>query len=814
MSEVAVQKPIAVVLADVEGNGVAPENVRQASSQNVSRSRVILLSQPGSDVSVCLAVVGNDLPRFVHWGKALTASTASEMTAALDLATLQKPQCVSGAMEETAWPSILPTQSEAWTGSRRLRLSRDGIELFPKFAVTKVTAQSVPEPDGTIAGATEENEGSSLLAGSAYARVQAEDSEAGVGLEWVIELTAQGLVRQQIRVSNASNKNYASISSNTGGTARSDGAGSVSNVRPQHTSAAESSALSVGHVELGFPVPTRATEVLSTTGHHLRERSPQRQPLTVGRFGRESLVGRPDFDASLLLSAGTPGFGFESGEVWSAHVGWSGNSVLSVEKIPSSQPLIGGGELLFDGEVTLGKGESYTSPWVYGSYGTGLNEVAGRFHEFVRARHPRLRTKPRPVLLNTWEAVYFDQSYETLTQLADKAAEQGVERFVVDDGWFTGRHDDSAGLGDWQIDPQTWPQGLKPLADYVHHLGMEFGLWFEPEMINPDSNLARLHPDWILKPQLNRLPVSGRHQQVLDLTNPEAYAYICDSMTSLIKDLGIDYIKWDHNRFVTEAVSPRTGLPAVHAQTEAVYRLFEQLKASREGLEIESCSSGGGRIDLGILEHADRVWVSDCVDPVERVDIQRYTSLLVPPEMMGCHIGASPAHSTVRATSLPMRAATAFFGHLGVEWNLLKVSDDSLQTLGEWIREYKLNRELFASGRLVHADSGDPAVRLDGVIAADRSRAVFRFTQLTTSVNYPAGLVALPGLDAAATYRIRPLPVSENLGNLTNAQSELGWWNHEGTSIPGAVAASLGVRMPQLNPAQAILFEVERMGGK
>ena len=245
--------------------------------------------------------------------------------------------------------------------------------------------------------------------------------------------------------------------------------------------------------------------------------------------------------------------------------------------------------------------------------------------------------------------------------------------------------------------------------------------------------MYREHPDWVLRPTANRLPMQGRNQQVVDLTNPQAYEYVYGCMDALVTELGIDYIKWDHNKYVTEAVSPRTGRPAVHGQTLAVYRIFRDLKTAHPGLEIESCSSGGGRVDLAILSLADRIWASDCVDPVERADIQRYTSLLVPPEMIGEHVGASPAHSTHRATSQQMRMAMAFFGHLGIEWNLLKEPQSALDELGVWVDAYKRHRADFAHGTVIHGDEADPAVRVDGVVSASGERAVYRFTQLTTS---------------------------------------------------------------------------------
>ncbi|MUH59204.1 alpha-galactosidase [Bifidobacterium canis] len=736
------------------------------------RLRVVYLEQAEARSAFALAFVGDELPRVVHWGRPVrNPETLINSVAAL------KPQRVSGALDETAWPSILPTQAESWSGETRFVVRRGGTELFCKFVVT------------------------SLLCDESGVTLTARDDEQHVEIEWTCEMRESGLIRQRAQVHNLA----------TG-------------------------ELEVGKVELGFAVPADMTEILTTTGHHLHERSPQRQQLTIGRFQKASMVGRPDFDASLLLSVGRPGFGFTHGDVYSVHVGWSGNSLLAAEKLPYTSGQISGAEVLFGGEISLPlfvDGESdvseesrdvYTTPWVYGAYGDGLNEVADRFHAELRNVHAQWRAergiseKPRPVILNTWEAVYFQHDYDTLTELADKAVRSGVERFVVDDGWFGDRRDDTAGLGDWQISPDVWPEGsksLKALADYVHGTGMEFGLWFEPEMVNPNSQMFREHPEWVLKPTPNRLPMQGRNQQVVDLTNPQAYDYVYGCMDSLIGELGIDYIKWDHNKYVTEAVSPLSGRPAIHEQTLAVYRIFRDLKNAHPGLEIESCSSGGGRVDMGILSLADRIWASDCVDPVERADIQRYTSLLVPPEMIGEHVGASPAHSTHRATSQELRMAMAFFGHLGIEWNLLKEPQKDLDELGVWVKAYKEHRDDFAHGVVVHGDDEDPAVRVDGVISADGARAVYRFTQLTTSQTYPAAPVRLAGLDPDATYHIAPLALNLESGEpfteIGNGQSALGWWNADGIDMSGEALATYSLRPPSIHPANAVLFSVTRI---
>jgi alpha-galactosidase len=755
--------------------------------------KAIYMAQPKTGVAFAVALIDHELPRVVHWGRPL-----AHPRAVLSMVDALQPQRVSGALDETQWPSVLPTQAESWTGATRFVVRRGGIDLFCKFAVTDVRIE-----DGDAATFT----------------VDAADEGQGVALTWTCELTASGLVRQRAEV-------------------RNTGVGE----------------LAVDKVELGFGVPAGALELLTTSGHHLRERHPQRQMLQQERIERVSMTGRPDFDASLLMTIGVPGFGFERGEAYAVHTAWSGNSVLAAERNAYTQGQISGGEVLLGGEIVLqgqfesdaqnggianfadadadaadssnradsdvsgGTGaepdsDSYITPWLYGAYGDGLNEIAQRFHAQLRSQHPELAAKPRPVILNTWEAVYFNHDFDTLKALADKAKQSGVERFVVDDGWFGSRRDDTTALGDWQISPQVWPEGsksLKALADYVHALGMEFGLWFEPEMISPDSDVAGAHPDWIAKPTPNRLPMQGRSQQVIDLSNPEARGYILGCMDALVGGLGIDYIKWDHNKLVTEAVSPRSGRPMVHAQTLAVYEIFRALRQKHPGLEIESCASGGGRIDLGILEFASRVWVSDCVDPVERATIQRYTSLLVPPEMMGEHVGASPAHSTMRATSQELRMAMAFFGHMGIEWNLLKQSAQSLAELAAWVKAFKEHRADFASGLVVHGDCLDPAVQLDGVVSTDGSRVVYRFTQRTTSGTYPAAPVRLPGLDPDAVYRVRPLAVNRDLGSdITNAQSPSGWWNAEGIALDGRTLQTYGLHVPSLHPAQAVLFEAK-----
>jgi alpha-galactosidase len=412
------------------------------------------------------------------------------------------------------------------------------------------------------------------------------------------------------------------------------------------------------------------------------------------------------------------------------------------------------------------------------------------------------------VTLNVWEAVYFNHDLDHLVDLAERAVAVGVERYVLDDGWFLGRRDDSAGLGDWHVDPAVWPDGLRPLVEHVRALGMQFGLWFEPEMVNPDSRLAVEHPEWILAAP-GRWPKLARHQVILDVAHPDAYAYLLERLDALVSEHAIDYLKWDHNRDLLEAI--HQGGAGVHAQTAAVYRLLAELRSRHPGLEIESCSGGGARIDYGILEHTDRVWTSDTNDALERQAIQRWTGLLLPPELMGCHIGPPVAHTTGRAAELPFRAATALFGHAGLELDLSTLSDDELAEVAGWIALHKRLRPLLHTGDVVRADHPDPASWLHGVVSADRGHAVFAYARLTTSVDSNPAALRFPGLDPQATYLVRVLPELLPSALRKDRSRQPKWLRAGEITVPGAVLAGPGLAAPALQPANALVFELTRV---
>jgi alpha-galactosidase len=503
------------------------------------------------------------------------------------------------------------------------------------------------------------------------------------------------------------------------------------------------------------------------------------------------------------MVAGTPGFGFRHGEVWGAHLGWSGDHASWAERSPAGWTTLGAAELLGPGEVVLGAREEYATPWLYAAWSDrGLDGLSGALHAFLRARavHP---PAPRPVVLNTWEAVYFDHRLERLRALADSAAALGVERFVLDDGWFRHRRDDTAGLGDWYVDEDVWPRGLHPLVDHVRGLGMEFGLWVEPEMVNPDSDLFRAHPDWVLQ-AAGRLPPPSRAQQVLDVANPDAYAYLLERLDALLSEYDIAFLKWDHNRDLVDAA--HAGRPGVHAQTLAVYALLDELRRRHADVEIESCSSGGARVDLGILERTDRVWASDTNDALERQAIQRWTQLLLPPELVGSHIGPGDSHTTGRHHALSFRAATALFGHFGMELDVTALAECERAALAEAIGVYKRLRGLLHTGELVRSDHPDPAAWVHGVVAPDRTEAVFAYVQLATSVGERPDPARLPGLDPDRTYVVEPIAVGGTPSTMHSAAPA--WLAGGRVSVSGRALQSMGLAMPVLEPEQALVLHL------
>lgn len=580
-------------------------------------------------------------------------------------------------------------------------------------------------------------------------------------------------------------------------------AGGLLRIRHTVVNTAEAPYLLDG-LDVMIPVPDRVGQILDLTGRWGRERTPQRHPVVDGVFLREGRTGKTGPESVTTLIVGTESFEFRHGEVWAVHLAWSGNSRHFLERLPSGQTVLGAGELLLPGEIVLGAGEHYTSPWVYvAASAAGLDGLAAQFHRYLRSlpAHP---SGPQPVTCNVWEAVYFNHDLARLTDLADQAASIGIERFVLDDGWFSSRRSDHSGLGDWQVSAEAWPDGLSPLVDRVRSHGMQFGLWFEPEMVNADSDLFRAHPEWLLAVP-GRSPREFRNQLVLDLGRPEVLEYLFEQVHAVLSEYPIDYVKWDHNRSLGDGADQR-GAPGVHRQTLGFYALLDRLRAAHPSVQWESCASGGARIDLGVLQRAERVWTSDMTDALSRQLIQRWTGQLVAPEYLGAHVSAPANHQTGRELSLDFRAGTAFFGSFGVEWDINQADAAERDRLATWIQLYKRFRTLLHSGRTVRVDTTDPAFWIHGVIADDRSAGVLAYVQLDEAVREPVPFL-IPGLKPDRAYRCSAISPEPEAGAGDPAPA----WPGEGLVLRGAVLAQIGLPPPQRRPQSVLVVHAQEL---
>ncbi|WP_353065082.1 alpha-galactosidase [Arcanobacterium hippocoleae] len=432
----------------------------------------------------------------------------------------------------------------------------------------------------------------------------------------------------------------------------------------------------------------------------------------------------------------------------------------------------------------------------------GFDGAMRAVHRWQRslAAHP----KKQLVTLNVWEAVLFEHDIESLIDIARKAAEIGVERFVLDDGWFHLRRSDNAGLGDWWVDRDIWPNGLGELADVVHECGMEFGIWIEPEMINPDSDTFRANPHWAMGAG-SRQPILERNQLVLDLSNPQAYQHVIESITAVLQETAIDFVKWDHNRRILEGGSALRGnRPAVHQQTEAFYRLHDDLRSCFPHLEIESCASGGGRIDQGVVQKVQRFWASDGTDALSRQKMQYWLLQQVAPEYLGAHISRETSAQTGRSYPLSFRAMTALMYGFGIEWDIREATANELVQLREWIRWYKAHRDLLHTGECVRFDLSDPALLAYGVIAQDKTEVVIFHVQCEESWSNRGINLRVPGLDSQRDYRVKILGDLGHYSEINSAE-----YLPTAGKYRGAYLAHHGIYLPRCQPETVRVLELK-----
>tara|TARA_R110002051_G_scaffold314377_1_gene391424 strand:- start:469 stop:2652 length:2184 start_codon:yes stop_codon:yes gene_type:complete len=706
--------------------------------------------------SFVLDARGTGVPSITHWGADLGELDGDQLVA---LADSRQRALGPSSIDEPFRLSIVPLLAEGWSGLPGLEGRHDQPVTAGGGRVRRpaLRTESIEHPESGRIAVT--------LADCFAADTDTDAVTLRLTIEF--ELTAAGVLRSRSHLTNTATETF------------------------------ELSSLATI-----LPLAPVARERLDFSGIWAAERQPQRSAIDYGTWLRESRHGRRGHDDSYLTVAGTPGFGFRHGEVWAMHLGTSGDTRMWIDRSALGVTTVGAAELLASGEIRLAAGDTYQTPWAYAAWSdAGLDGLSDRFHAWFRGlpAHP---STPRPLTLNTWEAVYFDHNFEQLAALADAAADAGVERFVLDDGWMTNRTDDKRALGDWTVDAQSWPEGLTPLVDRVTASGMQFGLWVEPEMVSLDSDLAREHPEWLLRDDDRPLPTSWRNQFVLDLDNAAAFAHVRDAIATLLEEYAISYLKWDMNRDLLGG--------SVHRHVAATYRLMDELRERYPHVEIESCASGGARVDAGVLERVQRVWPSDTNDAHDRFSIMRWTNLLVPFEYLGSHVGSSPAHTSGRSLSLGFRLATALMGHSGIEWDLTATTPEERAALPVWAAAYRSLRGLIHSGRVVRGELAAAEPVVTGIVGNDASGAVTDAVYWVTCLDTPSDAVPtsrrLPGLDPHRDYRISPVDVG--VAAAAYPGTAPAWWLDGTLVLSGSVLGSVGLQLPILHPDEALVLRV------
>ncbi|WP_421854818.1 alpha-galactosidase [Oricola sp.] len=541
-----------------------------------------------------------------------------------------------------------------------------------------------------------------------------------------------------------------------------------------------------------LPVPQDLERVVDHAGRWCGEFRRQETRFATGqivRDGREGRTGHAGFPGARFLGAVT---GADTGRAMGATLAWSGGHTMVAEELPDGRRYVQFGPAR----------DSYTNvgddapSLLVGWSEEGENGLTAGFHAHVRGLP--LRPVDRPVHYNCWEAVYFRHDLDELKEIATLAADIGAERFVLDDGWFKGRNDDTTSLGDWTVDPVKFPDGLHPLTDHVRDLGMRFGIWFEPEMISRDSDLYRAHPDWVLGP---RAQPSGRNQFVLDLRRPGVTNYLFDVVSGILADYPVDYVKWDHNRMLTG------GGPD---QTVELYRLLARLRDAHPDVDFESCASGGGRIDYGILAHAVRVWLSDSNDALERLRMQHEAARWLPPEFVGSHVGPRVCHTSGRILPMAFRAWVAAQRHMGFEMDPRELTPEEAATLKRATAWWRENRAFLFSARQHLLHSNDPEVFAEILVDEARDRFVVFKGQAGAAASIAARRFALSGLDPDAIYAVRLIDADRVPGAL-NRYAATGFMHGEPVALSGRAMMYHGLPLPNGFPCSMLVVEGRRL---
>jgi len=502
-------------------------------------------------------------------------------------------------------------------------------------------------------------------------------------------------------------------------------------------------------------------ELITLEGKWIKERQINKRELNKGTYYIDSKKGVSSADHNPFICLKRRETGETSGECYGFGLVYSGNHQGLVEVSPHDFTRIQMGINPFDFSWLLEKGASFQSPEVLMTFSAeGLNKMSQNFHDIINncLIPEKWRFRERPILINNWEATYFDFNEKKLLKLARAAKELGIELFVLDDGWFGKRNDDRTSLGDWYVNRDKIPSGLGGLSQKIRDLGMDFGLWVEPEMVSEESELYQKHPEWAIKLN-NREPSPGRNQLMLDLSNPDVVDYLYETLSNVFTEAKVSYVKWDMNRNISDIYS--SYLPAerqqelAHRYVLGLYKLLDRLTTEFNHILFESCSSGGNRFDLGMLYYMPQTWTSDNTDAVERLTIQYGTSMLYPLSTMGAHVSASPSHQVLRTTPIETRFNVAAFGLLGYELDLNKLSNFEKKVIKKQIEFYKKHRKLFQYGRFYRLKSPfttNNCIWL--VVSEDRQEALLGYYQKLQESNPGLETIRFQGLDEDIFYHL------------------------------------------------------------
>lgn len=511
-------------------------------------------------------------------------------------------------------------------------------------------------------------------------------------------------------------------------------------------------------------LPQASYDLLQLHGSWARERSVERVRLTPGTKSIESRRGASSHQHNPFIAVMEQDAGEDHGQVYSMNLVYSGNFVAEMEIDSFGSLRMNIGINPFDFSWLLEAGESFQSPEAVLVHAThGLGEMSRTYHKLYRTRlcRGRYRDAVRPVLVNNWEATYFDFNADKIEQIAAAAGELGIELFVLDDGWFGQRHNDASSLGDWFVNEDKIAGGLKQLVERVQEKGLQFGIWFEPEMISPESELYRAHPDWCLHVKgRDRSP--SRNQYVLDFSRADVRSEITKRMKDILQSAPITYVKWDMNRHMSEvgsaALPPERQRETAHRYMLGLYAMLEEITSAFPDILFESCSGGGGRFDPGMLHYMPQTWTSDNTDAMSRLYIQYGTSIVYPISATGAHISAVPNHQLGRMTTLETRGHVAMTGNFGYELDLSMFTEEERALAKEQVATYKRYRELIQFGehyRLASPFEGNTASWM--IVSEDRTEAIMLFARILAEPNVSRLRIRLKGLNAQADYRLKLL---------------------------------------------------------